>query len=84
MDWFYLHPRIVGAIYTKLSHRYRRAKAVIARYIYQMIDNEMGASKESIAQRKRTCLIASLIASLQKDEEVKAKKVKMRKKVKSI
>ncbi|CAF1013706.1 unnamed protein product [Adineta steineri] len=73
-------PRILGVMYTKLSRRHRRAKSIITRYIYQMIDNEMTASEESRAQRKRTCLIASLIASLQEDEEMEAKKSENEKK----
>ncbi|CAF4152723.1 unnamed protein product, partial [Adineta steineri] len=73
-------PRILGVMYTKLSRRHRRAKSIITRYIHQMIDNEMTASEESRAQRKRTCLIASLIASLQEDEEMEAKKSENEKK----
>jgi hypothetical protein len=76
-------PPIVGTIYTKLSRPYQRAKAVIERYIYRMIDNEMAASQESRAQRKRTCLIASFVASLQEDEESEAKKSEDEKKGKS-
>ncbi len=74
---------IVGTIYTKLSRRHQQAKAVIARYIHNMIDNEMTASRESIAERKRTCLIASFVASLQEDEEAEAKKSEDEKKGKS-
>jgi cytochrome P450 len=76
-------PPTVGTIYTKLSRRYQRAKAIIEQYIYQMIDNEMAASQESRAQRKRTCLIASLVASLQEDEEAETKKSEDDKKGKS-
>ncbi|CAF1027141.1 unnamed protein product [Rotaria sordida] len=39
-----------------------------------MMDNEFDQSKESRIQRKRTSLIASLVASLQKDEHIEAKK----------
>ncbi|CAF2050461.1 unnamed protein product, partial [Rotaria magnacalcarata] len=67
-------PSIVGVIYTKLSRQHRQAKTTIARYICQMIDNEMDATPESRAQRKRTCLIASLVASLQEDEAAESKK----------
>jgi hypothetical protein len=45
-----------------------------------MIDNEMAETQESIAQRKRTCLIASLVASLQENEEAEAKKSENEKK----
>jgi cytochrome P450 len=65
-------PSIVGAIYVKLSRRYRRAKAIIERYIDKMIEQELAESPESVAQRKRTCLIASLVASLQKVEQFEA------------
>jgi hypothetical protein len=79
-EWIFLLPSIVGTIYTKLSPQHRRAKAIIERYIYQMIDNEMAETQESIAQRKRTCLIASLVASLQENEEAEAKKSENEKK----
>jgi hypothetical protein len=39
-----------------------------------MIEQELAESPESIAQRKRTCLIASLVASLQSDEKMEATK----------
>ncbi|CAF4178546.1 unnamed protein product, partial [Rotaria sordida] len=38
------------------------------------MDNEFDQSKESRIQRKRTSLVASLVASLQKDEHIEAKK----------
>ncbi len=76
-------PRIVGIIYTKLSRQHREARATIERYVYQLIDNEMTQSKESRAQRKRTCLIASLVDSLQEDEKAEAKKSEDEKKGKS-
>jgi len=39
-----------------------------------MMEQEMAQSKEVIEQRKRTCLIASLVGSLQIDEAMEAKK----------
>jgi hypothetical protein len=82
-EWIFLLPSIIGTIYTKLSPQHRRAKAIIERYIYQMIDNETADTQESIAQRKRACLIASLVASLQENEEAEAKKSENEKKGKT-
>lgn len=76
-------PSIVGNIYTKLSRRHQRSKATIARYIHRMIDNEMAATPESRAERKRTCLIASFVASLQEDEDAESKKSEDEKKGKT-
>ncbi|CAF1156928.1 unnamed protein product [Rotaria magnacalcarata] len=67
-------PPIVGTLYTNLNYRHRQAKAIIERHIYQLMDNEMAQTREARAERKRTCLIASLVASLQEDEEAEAKK----------
>lgn len=39
-----------------------------------MIDKELEASPESRAERKETSLIASLVASLQADDQEEAKK----------
>ena len=39
-----------------------------------MIEQELAKNLESIAQRKRTSLIASLVSSLQQDEKEEAKK----------
>ncbi|CAF2800141.1 unnamed protein product [Rotaria sp. Silwood2] len=67
-------PRIFNLIYMKLSHRHREVKNTIERYLCRMIDNELDQSEESRMQRKRTSLIASLVASLQKDEYIEGKK----------
>jgi len=39
-----------------------------------MVEQELGENEESRAQRKRTSLIASLVASLQIDEKLEATK----------
>lgn len=67
-------PPFFGKMYAKLSRQHRKAKAIITRYIYEVIDNEMAESEEMRLQRKRHCLIASLIASMQKDETAEASK----------
>ncbi|CAF0829420.1 unnamed protein product [Rotaria sordida] len=48
------------------------------------MDNEFDQSKESRIQRKRTSLVASLVASLQKDEHIEAKKNEQEKTVKDL
>ena len=67
-------PNFIAAVYLKLSSKYRRAHAIIERYLYRMMEQELSQSEELIAQRKRTCLIGSLVGSLQKDEKLEAKK----------
>lgn len=67
-------PNFIAAIYLKLSPKYRKAHATIERYLYRMMEQEMTQSKEAIEERKRTCLIASLVGSLQEDEALEAKK----------
>lgn len=63
-------PRFVSTIYFKLSRQHRKARATIERYVYKMMEQELAQSAESIAERKRTWLIASLIGSLRKDEQI--------------
>ena len=65
-------PNFIAAVYLKLSPTYRRAHARIERYLYRMMEQELATNEESIVHRKRTCLIASLVGSLQKDEKVEA------------
>jgi hypothetical protein len=67
-------PNILGVIYLKLSSRYRRAQATIKQYCTQIIDHELKQNSESIAQRKRSSFITSLISSLQQDEKIEAMK----------
>lgn len=67
-------PNIINHISLKLNFHHRRAQAIIERYCNQIIAHELAQSPESIAQRKRQSLIASLISSLQKDELTEAKK----------
>jgi cytochrome P450 len=76
----FFSPVFVATLYLKLSSRHRRAKAVIERYLYRMIENELAESPESRLQRKRTCLIASLVALLQTDEKLEATKSEEEKK----
>jgi len=73
-------PIFVSNIYLKLNPRYRRARATIERYCNQIIEQELAENPESIAQRQRTSLIASLVSSLQQDERAEAKKSEEEKK----
>ncbi|CAF1274106.1 unnamed protein product [Rotaria magnacalcarata] len=67
-------PGNMYSVYLKLSCRHRRAQATIERYLDRIVERELAESPESLAQRKRTCLIATLVASLQKDEKAEAMK----------
>ncbi len=71
---FAYSPRFLSKIYTILSPRYKRSQAILNKYLNQMIEKELEESSELRAERKRTCLIASLVASLQQDEKVEAMK----------
>jgi cytochrome P450 len=77
-------PTFVSKIYLKLNLRYQRARATIDRYCNQIIEQELAENPELIAQRKRTSLIASLVSSLQHDEQAEAKKSEDEKKGKFI
>ena len=80
----FFSPRFLSILYTKVSRRYRRSRAIIEKYINQMIDKELAETPESRGERKRTCLIASLVASLQADEQQEARKPAEERKGKSI
>ncbi|CAF2408769.1 unnamed protein product [Rotaria sp. Silwood2] len=73
-------PRIVSIIYLKCCPRYRRAHAIVERYLNKMVEREFAESSESRAQRKKTSLIASLVSSLQIDEKTEARKMEEEKK----
>jgi hypothetical protein len=67
-------PRFLSKIYLNLSQRYRRSQAIVNKYLNQIIEKELNVSPESTAERKRTCLIASFVSSLQEDEKAEAMK----------
>ncbi|CAF3510932.1 unnamed protein product [Rotaria sp. Silwood1] len=73
-------PTIVAKIYVTLSLRQRRARKVIERYIDKMIQHELAASSESVVQRKRTSLIASLVDALQNNQKLESIKSEEEKK----
>ena len=73
-------PKMIAIIYLKLNRRHRRARATIERYIYEMIDHELAKNSETIAERKRTSLIASLVSGLQRDEQMEMTKSEEEKK----
>lgn len=77
-------PKLISTIYLKLNPRYQRARSIIQKYVYQMVEQELEESEESRTQRKRTSLIASLVASLQTDEKLEATKPEEDKKGKQI
>lgn len=61
-------PMFLARLYVLLSPQYRRSTATIDRYLDRMIEQELRQTSETRAQRKRTSLIASLVDSLQTDE----------------
>lgn len=67
-------PVVVGRLYLFLSPEYRKARQVIDRYLREMIDQELRETPAMRAERKRSSLIASLVASLQSDEKLEATK----------
>ena len=67
-------PVIVGRLHLFLSPEYRQARQVIDRYLREMIDQELQETPAMRAERKRSSLIASLVASLQSDEKLEATK----------
>lgn len=77
-------PRFLSKIYVNLSPAYKRSQAIINKYLNQMTEKELNESPEFRAERKRTCLIASLIDSLQQDEKAEAIKDEHDKKGKNV
>ncbi|CAF3665197.1 unnamed protein product [Rotaria sp. Silwood1] len=67
-------PRFISIIYLKLSPQYQRAQATVQKYLTKMVEEKMSESPDSIAEQKKTSLIASLLSSLQTDEKAEAKK----------
>ncbi|UJR10982.1 hypothetical protein I4U23_015167 [Adineta vaga] len=66
-------PMILAKLYL-LNPTYRRAKTIIDRYLNEMIEQELRETSDMRTARKKTSLIASLVASLQQDESIEEKK----------
>ena len=62
-------PSFIARTYLALNSRYQRARKTMDQYIRRMIEQELNETEESRAKRKRTSLIASLVSSLQQQEE---------------
>jgi cytochrome P450 len=73
-------PPFMSKIYWKISSKYRKAISIIRQYLGRMIEQEQNESTESMDERKRTSLIASLVLSMQKDESIEATKSEEEKK----
>jgi cytochrome P450 len=73
-------PTFLGQIYMFLNFKVRRARTIIDRYLEKMIEQELNATPEMRAERKRTSLIASLVTALQEDETLEASKPEEEKK----
>ena len=73
-------PPILMRSYLKWSPQYQKAYRIIEHYVCRMIEQEQKQSPGMINERKRTSLIASLVASLQQNEEAEANKSEAEKK----
>ncbi|CAF3477693.1 unnamed protein product [Rotaria socialis] len=73
-------PMFIARIYLVLNYEYRQARMTIDRYLQQMIDQELRETAVTRTQRRKTSLIASLVASLQEDELFEATKSEEHKK----
>lgn len=67
-------PIYMGKIFISLNFRAQRARKVIDRYLTNMIEQELQSAPEMSEQRKRTSLIASLVTSLQENEQIEMNK----------
>ncbi|CAF0803367.1 unnamed protein product [Adineta steineri] len=73
-------PKVVAIIYLRLSRRYQRARTIIQQHVYRIIDHELVDCSETISERKRTSLIASLVSALQNNEKTEMTKSEEEKK----
>ncbi len=67
-------PKFVFTFYNKFSSRYQRSQKFLKNYVNQIVEQEVTNNPDLILERKKTCLIASLVASLQEDEKAEAMK----------
>jgi hypothetical protein len=73
-------PRFIAVLYAKFSPQYLRSQKFLKTYVNEIVDQESANTSDLISERKKTCLIASLVASLQKDEQAEAMKKEEEKK----
>lgn len=67
-------PRILAGICLRLYPRHQRAKKIIEKNLYRVMDQELNTSEDMIGQKKKRSFISSLVSSLQKDEKAEALK----------
>lgn len=67
-------PNFLSRLYVKLSPRCQRARATIEKYLYQIIEHEQRQAPEAMITQKRKSLIASLVSSLQQNEDAESRK----------
>lgn len=80
MQILFVLPTWMGKIFMRLNFKAQRARKTIDRYLTSMIEQEQQATPEMTEQRKRTSFIASLVTSLQEDEQLEATKPEEEKK----
>ncbi len=67
-------PKLVAVLYTKYSSKHQRSQKFLKKYVNQIVEQELTNNSELMSERKKTCLIASLVASIQEDEQAEAMK----------
>lgn len=73
-------PLILARVFVSCNWKARRARRIIDLYLERMIEHELKMTSEIRADRKKTSLIASLVSSLQHDEQAEAEKPEAEKK----
>jgi cytochrome P450 len=73
-------PKAFSTVYLKLNYRYQQARRIIKKHLDRMIEQELNEDPKLRLERKRTCLIASLVDSLHQDENAEAMKSEEEKK----
>ena len=80
MQTLFQLPTFLARIFMFLNFKARRGRVIIDKYLENMIENELNATPDMTAERKRTSPIASLVTSLQEDEKLEGNKPEEEKK----
>jgi len=80
MQTLFQLPTFLARIFLFLNFKVRHARVVIDQYLEKMIEQELNVTSEMRTERKKTSLIASLVSSLQEDEELEGNKPEKEKK----
>lgn len=67
-------PKAIASIYLFFNREYQRSHRLANQYLTGIIEQELEETPQARSERKKTSLIASLVASLQEDEQLEASK----------